>query len=141
MSALAVVDELTQESAETVLRRAGMRATLPRRAILDAVRSRDRHWSVEDVRHELVTRHIDLPRSSVNNVLGNLAATGLVRRVETLPGATRFERNVAEHDHFWCVTCRSATDVARARIGAVTLPGPASALAVTYFGQCATCAS
>lgn len=128
-------------SADVVLRKAGMRATLPRRTILDIVRGGERHQSVEDVRHELGSAGLELPRSSVNNVLGTLAAAGLISRIDTLPGATRFERNVAIHDHFWCVTCRTASDVARAEMKPVALPGHATGLAVTYVGQCAGCSA
>ncbi len=128
-----------RQAVDGVLRGAGMRATLPRRAVLEMIREDATHWSVDDIRHGLVTRGITLPRSSVNNVLGSLTKGGLISRVDTLPGPTRFEADATPHDHFWCATCRSVANVRRVKVPKIDLPGVADRLAITYVGQCDAC--
>lgn len=116
-----------------------MRATLPRRAVYEVVSTASGHLSAEEVRQELTRRRIALPRSSVNNVLGTLAAAGLVGRVETLPGPARFELDSVDHDHFWCTGCRLVANVPSRRRIVPPLPGTLTRTAVTYLGRCDAC--
>ncbi len=116
-----------------------MRATLPRRAVYEVVSTAGEHLSAEEVRQELIRRQIALPRSSVNNVLGTLAAAALIGRVDTLPGPTRFEHDTGAHDHFWCVGCRLVVNVPRYGGVIPPLPGALIRTAVTYLGRCDDC--
>jgi Fe2+ or Zn2+ uptake regulation protein len=118
---------------------AGMRSTLPRRAVLDTIASTAEHSSADEVRRALAGRGIDLPRSSVNNILGRLATAGLIRRVDTVPGPTRFERDTSDHDHFWCGTCRLIANVPAREVTPPRLPGRLTTTAVTYVGECRAC--
>jgi Fe2+ or Zn2+ uptake regulation protein len=121
------------------LHSAGMRSTLPRRAVLDLVLATSEHRTAEEVRSALTEQGIDLPRSSVNNILGRLAGAGLIMRVDTLPGAARFERDTSTHDHFWCITCRSAFNVPAQPIDTPRVEGRIAATAVTHLGECTSC--
>lgn len=118
---------------------AGMRSTLPRRAVLETIMATTDHRSAEEVRRALEERGIDLPRSSINNILGALARAGLINRVETLPGPARFERDTSDHDHFWCVGCREASNVPAHRIKPPPVAGRVLATAITHLGECETC--
>ena len=130
---------IEQRAVDLALRSAGMRATLPRRAILEMIQEGEHHWSAEEVRQNLTERNLPLPRSSVNNVLGSLASAGLIGRVDTLPGPARFEAETAQHDHFWCARCRSVINVQRADVPPVALPGSSERVAITYVGHCNGC--
>jgi Fur family peroxide stress response transcriptional regulator len=129
----------TDQDSGVRLHQAGMRSTLPRRAILDAVMATEAHRSAEEVRRALADQGIELPRSSVNNVLGRLAAAGLIGRVDTLPGPTRFERDASLHHHFWCTGCRLVADVPAREVDMPPLPGRLIRTAVTYMGTCTAC--
>jgi Fe2+ or Zn2+ uptake regulation protein len=121
------------------LHNAGMRSTLPRRAVLETIMATPDHRSADEVRRALEERGIDLPRSSINNILGAFAGAGLINRVETLPGPARFERDTSDHDHFWCVRCRRASNVPAPRIKPPPVAGRVLVTAITYQGECETC--
>ena len=131
--------DAAKPSLNSMLHGAGMRATLPRRAVLETIVGSDLHRSAEEVRRSLAERGVELPRSSVNNILGALARAGLIGRVDTLPGPTRFEHDATEHDHFWCVSCRVALNVSHRSIEVPPLPGSLTWTSVTYLGRCETC--
>lgn len=121
------------------LRQAGMRSTLPRRAVLEAIAASAEHLTADEIGRTLVDRGVQLPRSSVNNILGRLALAGLIGRVDTLPGATRFERDTVAHHHFWCTSCRRAFNVPAQPLEPPTVAGRVETSAVTYGGKCTAC--
>jgi Fe2+ or Zn2+ uptake regulation protein len=118
---------------------AGMRSTLPRRAVLETIMATPDHRSAEEVRRALEDRGIDLGRSSINNILGTLAGAHLINRVETLPGPARFERDTSDHDHFWCARCRRASNVPARRTTPPPVAGRVLATAITLLGECDAC--
>lgn len=118
---------------------AGMRSTLPRRAVLDTITATSEHRTAEEIRRALAERGIALPRSSVNNILTALARAGLIGRTDTLPGPTRFERDPSYHHHFWCTACRRVSDVPARRLTPPRVPGRVVATAITYMGECESC--
>jgi Fur family peroxide stress response transcriptional regulator len=123
------------------LHRAGLRTTLPRRAVFAAVEAESGHATAEEIRRTLRTRGIDLPRSSVNNVLDRLSQAGLIGRVDTVPGPARFEAETSPHDHFHCRVCKAIINVGPTRIESPPrLPGSPTQVATTYLGTCHGCA-
>jgi len=123
------------------LRDAGLRVTLPRRAVLGLIIASEEHLTAEQVREALSRRGVDLPRSSINNILGNLARRGVLGRVATLPGPVRFEADSGVHDHYLCSGCGLIVNVAsRSRRGALPpLPGTVRGATTTYIGECRDC--
>ena len=123
------------------LRAAGLRVTLPRRAVLGLITASEEHLTAEQVRDGLSRRGVDLPRSSINNILGNLSRRGIVGRVTTVPGPVRFEADSSVHDHYVCSVCGLITNVpSRNRRGAIPpLPGTVSGETTTYTGECHDC--
>jgi Fe2+ or Zn2+ uptake regulation protein len=109
--------------------------------VYEVVSTAKEHLSAEEVRQVLTHRGIALPRSSVNNVLGTLAAAGLIGRVDTLPGPARFESDSTDHDHFWCDGCRLVANVSGDRGSLPPVPGTVTSTAVTYLGRCDACRS
>ncbi len=99
-------------SAEGVLRALGLRSTMPRRVILDVVRTTDTHPTAAFVFDRVRRR---LPRVSLGTVYRNLrrlAAEGVLQERIEVTGL-RFDPNVEPHDHFTCVACGRIFDFPR----------------------------
>jgi Fe2+ or Zn2+ uptake regulation protein len=122
------------------LRDAGLRVTLPRRAVLGLITASDEHLTAEQVRGALSRQGVDLPRSSINNILGNLAHRGMIGRVVAVPGPVRFEADSSVHDHYSCSDCGLIANVPSRRRSAVPpLPGTVQVETTTYIGKCRDC--
>jgi Fe2+ or Zn2+ uptake regulation protein len=104
------------------LRRAGLRATGPRLAILAALEQDRRHPSAEQVHALLAEEHPSVSLSTVYSTLETFARVGLIRRVNGMDGKLRVDGTGEDHDHAVCRECGSIFDVAR---GCVALsPAP-----------------
>ena len=89
------------------LKKAGLKATLPRIKILDILEnSRQRHLSAEDVFKALLEGGEDVGLATVYRVLTQFEAAGLVRRHHFDECHSVFELELGEHhDHILCVKC------------------------------------
>lgn len=89
------------------LRRAGLKATLPRLKILEILqRNPTRHVSAEDVYKALLESGEDVGLATVYRVLTQFEQAGLVTRHHFEEGHAVFELNQGEHhDHIVCVRC------------------------------------
>jgi Fur family transcriptional regulator, peroxide stress response regulator len=97
------------ESGEVALRDRGFRLTVPRRAVLDVVRSVKTHPTAEEV-HRLVIRRA--PTVSLGTVYRNLRLLVEAGLLGELPGPrTRFDANTRAHHHFTCLRCGRIADV------------------------------
>lgn len=93
------------------LKRAGLRVTAPRLAVLAAVRQGG-HPTVEELAVSARGRLGTVSTQAVYDVLGALAAAGLVRRIEPPGGPARFESRVGDnHHHLICRSCGSVRDI------------------------------
>jgi Fe2+ or Zn2+ uptake regulation protein len=96
-------------SAEVALRGRGFRLTVPRRAVLEVVRSIKTHPTAEEV-HRLVIRRA--PRVSLATVYRNLRLLVDAGLLGELPGPrARFDANTRAHHHFTCLRCGRIADV------------------------------
>lgn len=88
------------------LRRAGLKATLPRLKILDMLGScRSRHMSAEDVYRALLETGDEVGLATIYRVLTQFEGSGLVTR-HNFEGHAVFELNEGRHhDHILCVKC------------------------------------
>jgi Fur family ferric uptake transcriptional regulator len=93
------------ESAD--LKKAGLKATLPRLKILDILESSDqRHMSAEDVYKALIDAGEEVGLATVYRVLTQFEAAGLVIRHNFEGGYAVFELERGHHhDHIVCVQC------------------------------------
>ncbi len=89
------------------LKRAGLKATLPRLRILHLLEnSEKRHMSAEDVYKALLDTGEDVGLATVYRVLTQFEAAGLVSRHFFESGHSIFELNEgAHHDHIVCNQC------------------------------------
>lgn len=89
------------------LKKAGLKATLPRIKILHMLeQSKARHLSAEDVYKALLDSGEDVGLATVYRVLTQFEAAGLVSRHHFESGHSVFEVNEGKHhDHMLCVKC------------------------------------
>jgi Fur family transcriptional regulator, ferric uptake regulator len=89
------------------LKDSGLKATLPRRKILELFESsRVRHLSAEDVYKALIAEGIDVGLATVYRVLTQFEQAGLLSRQNFETGKAVFELNQGgHHDHLLCLQC------------------------------------
>ncbi|HLS85676.1 MAG TPA: ferric iron uptake transcriptional regulator [Burkholderiales bacterium] len=89
------------------LKDSGLKATLPRRKILELFEtSKVRHLSAEDVYRALITEGIDVGLATVYRVLTQFEQAGLLSRQNFEAGKAVFELNEGgHHDHLVCLQC------------------------------------
>ncbi len=89
------------------LKKAGLKATLPRLKILDILEhSPQRHMSAEDLYKALLEAGEEVGLATVYRVLTQFESAGLVKRHNFEGGHAVFEMDHGEHhDHMVCVRC------------------------------------
>src|SRR5919112_3163555 len=111
------------------LKDSGLKATLPRRKILELFEaSKVRHLSAEDVHKALIAEGLDVGLATVYRVLTQFEQAGLLARQHFETGKAVFELNEGgHHDHLLCLQCgrveeffdgdieKRQTEVARSR--------------------------
>ncbi|MFF2372145.1 Fur family transcriptional regulator [Agromyces sp. NPDC058110] len=130
---------------DSALRSAGLKATAGRVAVLEALDSMA-HSNAEQVLRAISR---DLPTTSiqsVHNILADLTAAGLIRRIEPAGSAALYERRIDDnHHHVVCSRCGAVADVDCVVGHAPCLtPSTASGFAiqtaeVTFWGLCPDC--
>lgn len=129
-----------------ILRQAGLRATVPRVRVYEALRDDRGHHSVDDVIRRLKECARPVSRMSVYNVMADLEAAGLVMRADTGPGRAIYEVSEIRHHHFVCRVCKTIIDVPCAKGEKPCLDHPAGLggiveeAQVIFRGVCAACA-
>src|SRR6186997_2192224 len=85
----------------------GLKATLPRRRILELFEgSKVRHLSAEDVYKALIAEGIDIGLATVYRVLTQFEQAGLLSRQHFEAGKAVYELNQGgHHDHLVCLQC------------------------------------
>lgn len=111
------------------LKEIGLKATLPRRKILELFEtSKVRHLSAEDVYRALIAEGLDVGLATVYRVLTQFEQAGLLTRQNFEAGKAVFELSQGgHHDHLVCLQCgrveefydaeieRRQSEIARAR--------------------------
>lgn len=97
--------------AEHLLRRAGLRVTRPRVAVLTAVH-RHPHADTEAIIGVARSEAGEVSTQAVYDVLRALTRAGLVRRIEPAGSVPRYEARVGDnHHHVVCRSCGVIADV------------------------------
>lgn len=89
------------------LKRAGLKATLPRLRILDLFEETDqRHLSAEEVYRLLLDKNVEIGLATVYRVLTQLQQAGLLKHARFDAGKAVYELDDGEHhDHLVCTDC------------------------------------
>ena len=130
---------------ESALRDAGLKATRGRVAVLEALTDRP-HANAETIFRTLLPTLPGTSIQNVHNVLGDLTAAGLLRRIEPAGSAALYERRIGDnHHHVVCTGCGAVADVDCVVGHAPCLhPSDAGGFAidtaeVTFWGLCPSC--
>ncbi|WP_349864773.1 Fur family transcriptional regulator [Leifsonia sp. WHRI 6310E] len=130
---------------EGALRAGGLRVTQGRLAVLDAL-TRLPHADADSVFRAVLPALPGTSIQNVHNVLGDLTAVGLLRRIEPAGSPARYERRTGDnHHHVVCTSCGAVADVDCVVGHAPCLhPGDASGFTVntaevTFWGLCPSC--
>src|SRR5438445_8095326 len=99
------------------LKDSGLKATLPRRKILELFEaSKVRHLSAEDVYKALLAEGIDIGLATVYRVLTQFEQAGLLARQHFETGKAVFELNQGgHHDHLLCLRSEEHTSELQSR--------------------------
>ena len=94
------------------LKKAGLKATLPRLRILSILEQRaDEHLSAEDVYKALIDADEDVGLATVYRVLTQFESAGLVIRRNFEGGRSVFELDSGQHhDHLVCLSCGAVVE-------------------------------
>ena len=133
------------EHHEQVLRRAGLRVTQQRVAVLDAVR-RLPHADTDSLINAVRVETGDISHQAVYDVLKVLTDARLVRKIQPLGQVARYEGRVGDnHHHAVCRSCGTIADVDCAVGDAPCLTASESngfvidEAEVIYWGTCPSC--
>lgn len=128
------------------LRRAGLRVTAPRLAVLRVLAAGPPHASADAIASAVRAYLGESSAQTVYNVLRSLAVAGLVRRIEPAGHPGLYELRVGDnHHHLVCRICEAVTDVACAVGEAPCLTASNTAgyeideAEVVYWGRCPAC--
>lgn len=127
------------------LRRAGLRVTAARVALLEVVRAGD-HLGVEAIAERVRDRVGHISLQAVYDALNALTAAGLVRKIEPAGSPARYEGRVGDnHHHVACRSCGAVADVDCATGAAPCLTASEDhgyvidEAEVIYWGLCPSC--
>lgn len=94
-----------------LLRRAGLRVTRPRVAVLAAVHAHP-HADTESIIVAARDDVADVSHQTVYDVLNALTAAGIVRRIQPAGSLARYETRIGDnHHHVVCHSCGAIEDV------------------------------
>jgi Fe2+ or Zn2+ uptake regulation protein len=122
---VAVDSAAQRERLETFIRLCrdrGLRCTVQRRVIFDAMLGLDGHPTADQVYAAVVSRLPGVSRTTVYRSLESLARMGAITKA-CHPGAVaRYDSRTELHHHLICLHCDSVTDISDAQLDAVSIP-------------------
>jgi Fur family transcriptional regulator, stress-responsive regulator len=135
-----------EDTLHATLRRAGLRVTAPRVAVLRAVQGSGRHRDVEAIAVAARRQIGALSTQAVYDNLHILEEAGLVRRIQPSGHPARYEARVGDnHHHLVCRQCGLTADV-DCTVGAAPCLEPSAAhgfivqeAEVIFWGLCPQC--
>jgi len=110
------------EAYRRICREQGLRVTIQKRAILEAVLELDNHPTADQV-YEAVTREKpDISRTTVYRALEGFARLGLITKACHPGSTTRYDRTTDIHHHLICLYCDSVIDISDTGLDRLPIP-------------------
>lgn len=129
-----------------LLRRSGLRLTVPRLTVLEVVHHEAKHGDAEFIVRAARARLGTLSRQAVYDNLNALVSAGLVRRIEPAGRPALYETRVGDnHHHLICRQCHATVDIDCAAGQAPCLEPSANhgytidEAEVVFWGLCPSC--
>lgn len=89
---------------------AGMRKTIQKNQILNAVYEMKNHPTAEMISEKISNGFSNISRATVYRNLNQLTDLGMIHRVEIPNGADRYDFRLDKHYHICCVECGTVAD-------------------------------
>ena len=97
-----------------VLRRKGLRITVPRRQVIDVLAATDEHFTVEDLYERIRERVDGIHLATIYRTVETLVQSGLIDHIHLPHGAATYHLVVdgdASHCHAMCTNCDRVIDL------------------------------
>ena len=98
------------------LKKAELRCTPQRKAIVEELLDTSGHFSTDGLHRRLVEKGMDVSRSTVYRTVSVLQENGLISEVFRSHGCAHYERATGHHDHLLCVKCGKVMEFREERI-------------------------
>ncbi len=114
------------EAYRRICREQGLRVTIQKRAILEAVLELDNHPTADQVHTSVTRENPDISRTTVYRALEGFARLGLITKACHPGSTTRYDRNVDIHHHLICLCCDAVIDITDTGLDRLTVPDTSS---------------
>lgn len=114
------------EAYRRICREQGLRNTIQKRAILEAVLELDNHPTADQVHTSVTRENPDISRTTVYRALEGFARLGLITKACHPGSTTRYDRNVDMHHHLICLCCDAVIDITDTGLDRLTVPDTSS---------------
>lgn len=94
-----------------LFRKAGLRWTSQRQAVVDVLWGSTDHLTAEEVYQEVKSKHARMSRATVYNTMEALVAMGQIETIHASSGTRRFDPNPIPHHHLVCRGCGKIYDL------------------------------
>jgi len=135
----------SSENFDAMIARSGIRNTLQRRYVYEALMEHRDHPTAQDVFMRVKAKVPSISLATVYNCLETLTESGLIKHVNLDRAPSRYCQNPVPHGHFFCNECGSVADVplktSLSETWEVPLNTVVSHAEITLRGLCADCAS
>jgi len=103
-------------------REQGLRSTIQKRAILEAILDLDNHPTADQVFDVVTRKNPDISRTTVYRALEGLARLGLITKACHPGSATRYDPNTDIHHHLICLHCDAVIDISDPGLDQLSVP-------------------
>lgn len=123
----------------------GLRCTVQRRVILEAVLSLANHPTADQVYEAVLPRLPGVSKTTVYRALESLARLGVITKACHTGSISRYDARIDLHHHLICLRCDGIVDISNARLDEVAIPDTSElGFEVTDFrvqlrGLCRSC--
>lgn len=97
-------------SVRDLLMHAGLKATHPRIVILNELIHSDIHPTADQLFERIKSNNPSIAKGTVYRILDNLTEAGLANEVSTRQNLKRYDANLGEHSHIYCVKTHAIQD-------------------------------
>ncbi len=107
---------------QRICREQGLRSTVQKRAILEAVLDLDTHPTADQVYETVTRQNPDISRTTVYRALEGFARLGLITKTCHPGNAIRYDRKTDIHHHLICLYCDAVIDISDTGLDRLTIP-------------------
>ncbi len=105
-----------------ICRDQGLRSTVQKRAILQAVLNLDTHPTADQVYEVVIRTNPDISRTTVYRALESFARSGIITKACHPGSATRYDPNIEIHHHLICLQCDAVIDISDTGLDRTPIP-------------------